>query len=59
MAGLQGVLLRTSIVLGMVVAVVTILYLQPVPGELESSTVLREFALNRGDISIIMKAVGY
>lgn len=34
MYGVQNVLLRISIVLGMVAAVVTILYFTPVPGEL-------------------------
>lgn len=33
MYGLQDVLLRTSIVLGMVAAVVTILYFTPTPGK--------------------------
>lgn len=32
-SGAQGVVLRVSIVLGMVAAVVTILYLTPVPGK--------------------------
>lgn len=45
MYGLQDVLLRTSIVLGMVAAVVTILYFTPTPGKETLSTYVKNIDL--------------